>query len=213
MTLPPVYPITDKRLAGKSTHYAIVRELVRGGALIIQARDKATPPADLLEDLRRCREFCQERNVLFIVNDRCDLALCSGAAGVHLGQDDLPPSAARSLMGTGRIIGWSACNLAQVRSANRQPVDYIGFGPVFPTATKENAPRASGLTQLKKACREAQMPMVAIGGIGLDQLPAVLRAGAASAAVISALMTARSIAREMEIFLKAARATGWNGSF
>jgi thiamine-phosphate pyrophosphorylase len=200
-TLPLIYPITDKTLARRDSHLSILTELVRGGARLVQIRDQATPLQDLLKDLCRCVEFASLRGVTLIVNDRCDLALSSGAMGVHLGQDDLPPEAARKILGHRKIIGFSAHSLAQVRKAQHLPIQYIGFGPVFPTATKNDAAPAVGLQRLAAACTASALPVAAIGGIGLDQVQEVLKAGAASVAVISAIMRAKSLARQMERFL------------
>ena len=203
--LPPIYPITDKRLAGKRNHLAIVRELVRGGAVLVQVRDKETPAAELLTDLRRCAEYCDKHGVLLLVNDRCDLALSSGAGGVHLGQDDMPPAAARAILPRNRIIGLSTHTPAQVRRAGTLPVDYIGFGPVYSTTTKAKTSPVVGIRGLQRACALSRRPVVAIGGIGQEQIGEVLRAGAASAAVISALMRADKLARKMQELLEAAR--------
>jgi thiamine-phosphate pyrophosphorylase len=203
--LPPIYPITDKKLARKTSHLSIFKELVRGGAQLVQVRDKSTPLKDLLNDLRRCVEFARKNGILLVVNDRCDLVLSCNAMGVHLGQDDLAPEAARALLGNKRIIGFSAHSLAQVRKASSLPVQYIGFGPVYETSTKEDASSPVGLCRLANACRVSTIPVVAIGGIGLAQVREVLNAGAASAAVISALMTAANLARQMERFLEKAR--------
>jgi len=204
--LPPIYPITDKVLAQRTSHLSILRELVRGGARLVQIRDKVTPVKELLRDLRRCAEFARKKGVTLIVNDRCDLALSCDAAGVHLGQDDLPPAAARIILGPKRIIGFSTHSIAQARKSFRLPVQYIGFGPVFGTSTKNNSSPAVGVRNLAQACAASPTPVVAIGGIGLEQVREVLDAGAASAAVISALMTAADLARQMERFLE--KATG-----
>jgi thiamine-phosphate pyrophosphorylase len=204
LRLPPIYPITDKKLSGRSTHLSILKELVRGGARLVQIRDKDTPVADLLVDLRRCVEFASKHDVRILVNDRCDLVMSSGAAGVHLGQQDLPPSAARSLLGPDRIIGYSTHSMREADKALDVPVDYVGFGPVFATTTKTNPARVVGLTRLKRVCERSLRPVVAIGGIGLTQVSAVLAAGAASAAVISGLMCAKNLAGGMEEFLKRA---------
>ncbi len=206
--LPPIYPITDKTLARKTSHLAIVRELVRGGASLVQVRDKRTPVNELLHDLRRCVEFCDRRGVLLIVDDRCDLALCVGAAGVHLGQEDLPPEAARKILGRKAIIGYSTHNSAQMRKAATLPVQYVGFGPVFPTSTKAQASPVTGLHALALSCSKSPFPVVAIGGIGAEQVREVLEAGAASAAVISAVMSQSDIAKSMERLLRIARAKG-----
>lgn len=203
---PPVYPITDKRMSGQATHLAIVRELLRGGAKIIQVRDKETPVGELLADIRRCQELASRYAVPIIVNDRCDLALVSGASGVHLGQDDLPPEAARKVLGPGAIIGFSTHSITQIRQASAAPAQYLGFGPVFATATKPDPSPVTGLARLRRACAESTRPVVAIGGISADKIAAVLEAGAASAAVISALMTAPNLARRMEQLMRIAEA-------
>jgi thiamine-phosphate pyrophosphorylase len=203
--LSPIYPITDKKLAHKTSHLSILRELIRGGARIVQLRDKSTPISELLEDLKRCVEFAADRGVTLVVNDRCDLVLASDARGVHLGQDDLPPEAARAILGHEKIIGLSTHSIAQVKRSAHLPIQYIGFGPVYATSTKENPGRAVGLQGLVRACRASSVPVVAIGGIGLDQIGEVLQAGAASVAVISALMSAKNLARRMEVLLEKAR--------
>ena len=205
LRLPPVYPITDKRLACSTSHLSILRELVRGGATLVQIRDKSTPLGDLLPDLRKCAEFARERGVVLIVNDRCDLALCCGADGVHLGQDDLPPSAARPLLGRGRIIGFSTHNSRQVKAAALGQADYLGFGPVFDTATKASRWPATGIEGLRRACAAVPRPVVAIGGIGPGRIREVLGAGAASAAVVSAVMSGGRIAWRMEALLAEAK--------
>ena len=206
LPLPPVYPITDKRLSGLSSHFQILRELVRGGATLVQIRDKGTPLDELLTDLRRCVDLARERGVTLIVNDRCDLALCCGAHGVHLGQDDLPAEAARALMGRGRIIGLSTHNLRQVHASAPLAIDYIGYGPVYATSTKEAASPVVGVRRLRAACGAAVWPVVAIGGIKAGRIREVLDAGATSAAVISTAMAGGRIARNMEALLNEARA-------
>jgi thiamine-phosphate pyrophosphorylase len=203
--IPPIYPITDKALARRASHLSILKELVRGGAEFVQIRDKYTPARELLTDLMRCAEFASNRKIVLIVNDRCDLALSCAATGVHLGQDDIPIEAARSILGPRKIIGLSTHSRAQVRQAAGLPIQYIGFGPIFPTKTKKDPAPVVGIRRLARACRLSSVPVVAIGGIGLEQVPVVLEAGAASAAVISALMTAPNLARQMESFLKKAR--------
>jgi thiamine-phosphate pyrophosphorylase len=203
--LPRVYPITDKKLARRTSHLSILRELVRGGARIVQIRDKDTPLAELLPDVKRCVEFARTHGTTLIVNDRCDLALAASAAGVHLGQEDLPPEAARAILGPDRIIGLSTHSLSQVRKARGCPIQYIGFGPVYPTSTKRDASPATGVRALARACEASLLPVVAIGGIRLERVREVLEAGAAGVAVISALMEADNIAREMERFLSRAR--------
>jgi thiamine-phosphate pyrophosphorylase len=204
LRIPPVYPITDKHIAGKSSHLAIVRELVRGGATWIQIRDKETPARELLEDLRRCVDFASENGALILVNDRCDLAMLSGAAGAHIGRKDLTPEDARILLGRKAMLGYSNDRIAHIREANQLAVDYLGFGPVFPTSTKLDAAPEVGLKRLAAACKASQKPVVAIGGIDLDRIRQVLDAGARSAAVVSTLMKAKNLAARMEQLLRVA---------
>jgi len=202
--LPRIYPITDKHLARKNSHLAILKELRRGGARFVQIRDKDTPQRELLRDLRKCREYAETHNMTLILDDRSDLVLAANLMGVHLGQEDLPPDAARAILGKKRIIGYSTHSPIQARKALSLPVEYIGFGPVFTTATKINAGNAAGLKKLAQVCRMASVPVVAIGGIGLEDIRPVMEAGAASVAIISAIMTAKSIAGQTELFLKTA---------
>ena len=202
--LPRIYPITDKCMARKSSHMAILKELHRGGARFVQIRDKDTPLRELLSDLEKCMQYAEAHNMTLILNDRSDLVLTARLAGVHLGQEDLPPDAARAILGEKFIIGYSTHNLAQVRSSNSLSVDYIGFGPVYKTATKTNAGSAVGIKKLALACKTAGSPVIAIGGIGLEEIQPVLKAGAASAAVISAIMSAKNIAKQTELFFKTA---------
>jgi thiamine-phosphate pyrophosphorylase len=204
-TLPLIYPITDKKLARRANHLSILKELVRGGARFVQLRDKSTPIQEFLSDLRQCVEFASQKGVTLIVNDRCDLVLCSDAMGVHLGQEDLPPEAARTVLGHTKIIGFSTHSLSQVQKSSHLPIQYIGFGPVYATSTKDDPPPAVGLQHLTRACKAASMPVVAIGGIGLNQVREVLDAGASSVAIISALMQAKNLALQMQRFLEKSR--------
>ena len=142
--LPPVYPITDLRLSGRTSHLSIVRELVRGGASLVQIRDKQTPVRELLDDIRRCVEYAARFGVSIIVNDRCDLAMLSGAAGVHLGQDDLPPAAARVVLGEEALLGFSTHSRAQVPQSNSLPVQYIGLARSTPLPQSATTLRPSG---------------------------------------------------------------------
>ncbi|MBX3299587.1 MAG: thiamine phosphate synthase [Acidobacteria bacterium] len=185
--LPSLYPITDRTLSG-SSQTEQVRRLIAAGAQMIQIRDKSTAIGEVLDDIRAAAELCRRAGVCMIVNDRVDVALAVGADGVHLGQDDLPPAAARDLLGPDAIIGYSTHDPAQVAEALHLPIDHIGFGPVFDTATKPDHDPVTGIRMLENAVKlAAGMPVVAIGGIRTRDLAAVYSAGAASAAVISAL--------------------------
>ena len=186
--MPRVYPLTDVQLSGLS-HAEQVRLLSAGGASVIQLREKRLPPVDFYEQAKAAMEVAKQRGVQLIVNDRVDVALAIGAHGVHLGQDDMPPEAARRLLGPDAIIGYSTHNLEQALAALKQPIDYIAIGPIFETSTKSDTFPVLGLEGLR-AVRAVMrdLPLVAIGGITQANARDVIDAGADSVAVISALL-------------------------
>ena len=184
-TLPKFYPITDTRLRTLS-HAEQVEKMAAGGAIIIQLRDKYAAPDEFYADAQKAVEIARRENVKIIINDRVDIALALKADGVHLGQDDMPPAEARKLLGNDLVIGFSTHNVEQVRDAIRQPIDYIAFGPIFPTSTKEDPDPVLGLSQLSEVKKMAgNIPLVAIGGINSANYPEVFKAGADSVAFIS----------------------------
>ena len=186
--LPRVYPLTDVQLSGLS-HAEQVRLLSAGGASVIQLREKRLPPVDFYEQAKAAMEVAKQRGVQLIVNDRVDVALAIGAHGVHLGQDDMPPEAARRLLGPDAIIGYSTHNLEQALAALQQPVDYIAIGPIFETSTKSDTFPVLGLEGLRAVRAVTRdLPLVAIGGITQANARDVIDAGADSVAVISALL-------------------------
>jgi thiamine-phosphate pyrophosphorylase len=204
MLLPKLYPITDRRLSGLS-HAEQVARLCDGGAAVIQLREKNLGPREFYREAEQALSVARERGVQLIVNDRADIALALGAHGVHLGQDDMPPASARSLLGEGAIIGYSTHNVEQALTAARLPVDYIAIGPVFATSSKSNPDTPVGLEGVARV-REAvgQIPLVAIGGITRENARAVVEAGADAVAVIGALLAptdSAEIARRTREFL------------
>ena len=169
--------------------------LLAGGARVVQLRHKTADGRVLVEFARALRGRCHAAGALCIVNDRLDVALAAGVDGVHLGQEDLPVEAARRVVqAAGRerfVLGLSTHDAAQVREAVSLGVDYLGFGPVFGTATKTDALSSRGLEALEEAVRlAAPLPVVAIGGISLDRAAAVHATGAAMAAVIGDIFVA-----------------------
>jgi thiamine-phosphate pyrophosphorylase len=160
-----------------------------GGAPLIQLRAKHLPSGPFLDLCDLVVELAQPYKAAVIVNDRADLARMSGASGVHVGQDDLAPAAARALLGTASTIGYSTHSVAQVEAALQEPVDYVAVGPVFGTRTKDTGYDAVGLDLVAAASRRVSpRPLVAIGGITLDTAPRVIAAGASAVAVISDLL-------------------------
>src|SRR5579859_1054972 len=198
LRLPRLYPIIDFSFfaANPDPVSAIARyaeELIGAGATLIQFRDKSEPaqPRRFLSCARELRRITMERATL-VINDRVDLCLAAGADGVHLGQDDLSPAAARKLFdamkdGKTRLIGYSTHNLDQVSEAGKLPIDYIAIGPVFATTSKARPDPLIGPEGVRAARRITQKPLVAIGGITRKNCRQVTEAGADAVAVISDL--------------------------
>jgi thiamine-phosphate pyrophosphorylase len=188
LNLPRVYPITDTRLSGLS-HAEQVARLIEGGASLIQLRDKHATPREFYLEAAAALKIARANNARLIINDRVDIALALKADGVHLGQTDMPVAAARRLLGKEAIIGFSTHNFAQAKLACTLPVDYLAFGPIFQTSTKENPDPVTGLDELRElAPMKGALPLVAIGGITLKNAIQVLEAGADAVAVIAELV-------------------------
>ncbi len=192
LALPPLYAILDPDQVNGRDAIAVLEAILKGGAKIIQLRAKTLSARDFLALARAVSGPMRQRNCRLIVNDRVDIALASGADGVHLGQDDLPLGAARKLM-AGKIIGISSHSEEQARQAEKGGADYIGFGPMFATSTKETGYGAQGTEGLRDIRRVVKVPIVAIGGIKENNVTEVWQAGADSAAIISDILAARQI--------------------
>ncbi len=191
LKLPRVYPILDTESIEKLGLGAeqVAAALLEGGAAILQFRHKGHWGRDAFETARAVARLCEEAGARFIVNDRADFALLL-RAGLHLGQDDLAPRDARPLLGPGAVIGFSSHNAAQICAAEAEPVDYVAFGPVFPTGSKQNPDPVVGVAELRRCRAAVSKPLVAIGGITLGNALEVWRAGADSVAVIAGLLPA-----------------------
>ena len=201
MNLPKLYAIVDvscfapaKRTTATIVDYA--RELVAGGATLIQYRNKDGSTREMLSHARELRRELGE-GVTLVMNDRADLCIAAACDGVHVGQDDLSPEGARRIIGGERLLGASTHNLDQLREADVGPADYIAFGPVFATGSKRNPDPVVGLEGLRAARIATKKPLVAIGGVTRANARSVIDAGADSVAVISDLLTSpRTIAEE-----------------
>ena len=189
--LPKLYPITDRRLSGL-THAEQVARLCEGGARLVQLREKHLSAREFYAEVSEALKVARSFGAKLIVNDRADVALSVGADGVHVGQDDVPPEAARALLGGGRVVGFSTHNVEQAVAAARLPVDYVAIGPVFDTSSKERPDPVVGLGGVRRvrAAVGGSVKLVAIGGITAERAPSVLEAGADSVAVIGALLDA-----------------------
>jgi thiamine-phosphate pyrophosphorylase len=201
--LPRVYPLTDVELS-KLSHSEQLRLLSLGGATFVQLREKSLAPLEFYEQAKAAMAVAAEMGVQLIINDRVDVALAVGAHGVHLGQNDLPPEAARTLLGSNAIIGYSTHNVAQAIEATKLPIDYLAIGPIFATATKNDTDPELGLDGLRAVRRAiGEFPLVAIGGITLTNAADVIAAGAGSVAVISALLSsANNITQKTQTLLQ-----------
>src|SRR5690242_886382 len=187
LQLPPLYAILDpEQTRGRPAEHVLAR-LLEACVSILQLRVKSLPPVDFLELAKDARTATRAHDCKLIINDRIDIALACHADGVHLGQDDLPLSTARALMGE-KIVGISTHNLAQAHAAERNGADYIGFGPMFGSATKVTGYEARGLEMLQQIRRAVKLPIVAIGGITEKNVREVWQAGADSAAIISDIL-------------------------
>ena len=164
----------------------VARELLRGGTDVIQMREKSLTDCELLQRAEALRELTHELDALFIVNDRPDIAMLSGADGVHLGQEDLPPNRVRELVGPDLLIGLSTHDVKQAAAAHKQDADYIGVGPVFPTPSKEYHD-GIGLDMVSRLCDATDLPTVGIGGITAKNAFQARSAGATAVAAIRAL--------------------------
>ncbi|MYB76276.1 MAG: thiamine phosphate synthase [Chloroflexi bacterium] len=191
---PRLYVVLDPAVAGGRSVVEIARQAIAGGATLLQLRDKHSPDRDILDTATAIVQLCRTASIPFIVNDRVDIAWASGADGVHLGHDDLPPTVARTLLGDDAIIGMSAGNLAELAAALPAQPDYLGVGPMYATRTKSDAGAPVGPAMIR-TLREAAptIPLVGIGGITAENAAAVLAAGAAGIAVVSAVVAARDV--------------------
>ena len=185
-----IYPIADDDPRWRNGPRAVVESALLGGATVVQLRLKHTIDREALELARWACERAHEAGAILIVNDRFDLADLAGADGVHIGEEDLAPERIPEDVRGRLLIGLSTHTLEQVRESRTRPVDYIGFGPVFGTSSKDPGYSPRGLDMLREAAESADRPVVAIGGITAENLPDVARNGASAAAVISALTDA-----------------------
>lgn len=195
-----LYVILDPLASGSKPLGELLREAAAAGARLFQYRNKTDSALTAYRQASHLRQVAADVQALFIVNDRCDLALAIEADGVHLGQDDLPLPLARSLMGPDKLIGISTHREADVQSAIAGGADYLGFGPIFSTASKRDHEPVVGLEGLRRIRTLTRLPIFAIGGITADNVAVVVAAGADGVAVISALAQASDVAAAVRAF-------------
>jgi thiamine-phosphate pyrophosphorylase len=186
-----LHVITDETLQARFSHSELAQLAIEGGADTIQYREKRPlSTRHLVAVATQVAEICRAAGVACIVDDRADVAFAVGAAGVHVGREDLPADQARRLLGDGFLIGGTANGLAEARAVFATPVDYIGVGPVFGTRSKVNPAPRLGLDALRAIVAESPVPVIAIGNIAPDRVAEVLEAGAHGVAVLSGVTCA-----------------------
>lgn len=197
----PLYAILDTSFSKGCSPLTILSEFLAGGVKLVQLRAKELSSAEFYSLAKEARQLTREAGAMFIVNDRADIALACNADGVHLGQDDLPLAAVRKVLGPEQIIGISTHDLDQARTAELNGADYIGFGPIFSSTTKDTGYSPRGLEMLREIRAVTKIPIVAIGGINEHNVAEVWSAGADAAAIISDLMAAEDAAGKVKRIL------------
>jgi len=187
-----LYLVTDRKLSLGRPLISVVEEAVKGGVTMVQLREKDCTTSEFYKIAMELKECLRPYNVPLIINDRIDIALACDAEGLHIGQSDMPYDVARKLMGSNKIIGLSVENIEQAKRANDLDVDYIGVSPVFGTPTKTDTAPALGLEGLRDISAISRHPIVAIGGININNAKEIIEAGAGTIAVVSSVMSAEN---------------------
>ncbi len=201
----PIYPIVGDTNPERDP-VDLAQQVLGCGLPLIQLRLKSSPTGAFVKAATAIQALCVQYNAKLIINDRADIAKLIGAAGVHVGQDDLPPKTARDLLPAGAIIGYSTHNLDQlVKAAREEPLDYVAYGPIFPTESKVDPDPTQGIDALRAAASSSPLPLVAIGGISENNVAQVLKAGADTAAIIGAIGNAVDPVAATELMITAAQ--------
>ena len=184
-----VYLVTDHRNKTDEEFLNVIEEAIKGGTTIVQLREKTASTKDFYELALKVKEITSRYDVPLLINDRIDIALAIDSDGVHIGQDDMPADIARKIIGKDKILGVSASTVAEAKKAEADGADYIGSGAVFPTSTKDDADSVS-IEDLKEIVSSIDIPVVAIGGITLENASLLKDTGIAGFSVVSAIMSA-----------------------
>ena len=191
-----IYLVTDHNCLQGRDFLGCIENALQGGVTLVQLREKNIDGGIFLQRAVAVKNLCDKYNVPLLINDRIDVALACKAAGVHLGQDDIPPSAARAILGPDAIIGVSAHSCEEALAAEKDGADYLGVGAVFPTNSKDDASEV-GLNMLKEIRQISKLPIVGIGGINAQNYTQVRAAGAQGAAIISGILGVNNIEDEV----------------
>ena len=205
-----LYLVTDKGLARGRTILKILTAAVRGGATVVQLREKDCSTRDFIDQALGIKKFLSAQGVPLIINDRMDVAQAVKADGVHLGQTDMPLEMAKSILGDSMIIGISAESLEDAIEAEKGGADYLGVSPIYATPTKTDTAPPLGLEGLREIRKAVRLPLVGIGGLNRDNAAEVVRSGADGIAVVSAIVAADDpevAARELKDVIDGAKTT------
>ena len=194
------YLVTDSGLSRKGARHD-VEQAVKAGCGIIQYREKRKSTKKMVEEALELKILCKDR-AIFLLNDRVDVALATGADGVHIGQDDMPFEMARNMLGGDKIIGLTVHDIEEAKIAEKKGADYIGLSPIFSTSTKNDAGKACGTSMITEVRKHVKLPIVSIGGISKENVREVIQAGSDAAVAISAVVCAEDVYREISEFIQ-----------
>jgi thiamine-phosphate pyrophosphorylase len=201
MKLRGLYFLTDSSLS-KQGIVEDVKQVLSAGCKIVQYRDKEKSSKEMVLKAGKIAKLCKEQNALFLVNDRLDIAQAVDADGVHLGQDDMPLKVARKILGSEKVIGITAHNLEEALQAEQDGADYVGVSPIFKTDTKKDAGEPVGIELVKEVKQKVKIPVVAIGGINLENAKQVISAGADAVCVISAIVCSENVEKAAKAIIE-----------
>jgi thiamine-phosphate pyrophosphorylase len=193
-----LYLVTDRKLMSTPTLEDAVKQAIEGGTTLVQLREKTASSLEFYQTAVKIKHITDAHHIPLIINDRVDIALAVGAAGVHVGQSDLPAHIVRSIIGKNKILGVSASSLCEAVQAQKDGADYLGVGAMFATGTKTDAKLVS-MEELKKIRSAVDLPIVVIGGINRKTIPTFNHTGIDGIAVVSALISAKDISSEARI--------------
>ncbi|WP_099188801.1 thiamine phosphate synthase [Tepidibacter mesophilus] len=195
-----LYIVTDSKILDGRDFHECIEDALKGGAKTVQLREKYATGAEFLQKAIKLRTLTKKYNAMFIINDRVDIAMISNADGVHIGQSDIPVSYVKSIVGKERIVGVSVSNIEEAKIAKLNGADYIGVGAMFNTSTKLDAKSVS-IETLKNIRKEIDIPIVAIGGLQLDNIDLLKKCDIQGYAVVSAILGNDDIESECDKWL------------
>ena len=196
-----IYLVTDEKACLGKDFYACIEEAIKGGVKIVQLREKNISTKDFYEKALKVKEICKNYSVLFIINDRLDIAQAVEADGVHLGQSDMPIEKAREILKDRFLIGATARNVEEARRAELLGADYIGSGAIFGTSTKDNAKKLE-MEELKKIVASVKIPVFAIGGININNVSSLKNIGLHGICAVSGILSEKDCKKAVDIMLK-----------